>query len=199
MNRSVKAVLLAVVVLLQLGALAWMIRDHEQVLELGTVYKFRTAPIDPRDPFRGEYVVLNFEAESGSWPLAEGAGNSGNTHAYGLLGLDSAGFAIITALSTEAPAQGDHLAVSYMTWGSDTAQRIALPFDRYYLQEGDGAATETMLQPQWNEDEVVEPLPACAVVRVLNGKAVVEDLVIGDRPLKEWLEEFHAKAVESKP
>ena len=24
-------------------------------------------------------------------------------------------------------------------------------------------------------------------------------LVIGDRPLKEWLEEFHAKAVESKP
>ena len=199
MDRNVKAVLLAVVVLLQLGALAWMIRDHEHVLERGTVYKFRTAPIDPRDPFRGEYVVLNFEAESGNWPLAAGAGNSGNTHAYGLLGLDSAGFAIITALSTEAPAQGDHLAVTYMTWGSDTAQRIALPFDRYYLQEGDGAATESMLQPQWDQGEPEEPLPAYAVVRVLDGKAVIENLVIGDRPLKEWLEEFHAKAVEAKP
>ena len=199
MNGRVKGIVFAVVALLQLGALAWMIRDHERVLERGTVYKFRTAPIDPRDPFRGEYVVLNFEAESGNWPLAAGAGNSGNTHAYGLLGLDSAGFAIITALSTEAPAQGDHLAVTYMTWGSDTAQRIALPFDRYYLQEGDGAATESMLQPQWNEDEAVEPLPAYAVVRVWNGKAVIEDLVIGNRPLKEWLKEFHAKAGETKP
>jgi uncharacterized membrane-anchored protein len=199
MNRSVKAVLLAVVVLLQLGALTWMIRDHERVLERGTVYKFRTEPIDPRDPFRGEYVILNFEAESGSWPLAEGTGNSGNTHAYGLLGLDSAGFARITALSTEAPAQGEYLSVSFMTWGNDTAERIALPFDRYFLQEGDGAATESMLQPEWDEGEAEEPLPAYAVVRVLNGKAVIEDLVIGDRPLKEWLKEFHAKAGEAKP
>jgi len=199
MDRKVKGALLVLVVLLQLGALAWMIYDHEQVLEQGAVYKFRTAPIDPRDPFRGEYVILNFEAESGSWPLADSAGSTGNTRAFGLLGVDSAGHAIITALSDEAPAQGDHLAVTYMTWGSDTAQRIALPFDRYYLQEGDGAATETMLQPQWNEDERVEPLPAYAVVRVLNGKAVVEDLVIGDRPVKDWLEEFHAKAGEAKP
>lgn len=199
MSSKVKGALLVVVVLLQLGALAWMIYDHEQVLERGTVYKFRTAPIDPRDPFRGEYVILNFEAETGNWPLGDNAGSTGNTTAFGLLDVDSAGYAIITALSHEAPAEGDHLAVTYMTWGNDTAERIALPFDRYYLTEGDGAATESMLQPQWNEDERVEPLPAYAVVRVWKGKAVVEDLVIGDRPLKEWLEEFHVKAEEAKP
>ena len=199
MNSRVKGIALAVVVVLQLAALAWMIHDHEQVLERGAVYKFRTAPIDPRDPFRGEYVILNFEAEDGSWPLANSAGNTGDTKAYGLLGVDSAGFATITALSTEAPTQTDHLRVTYMTWGNDTAERIALPFDRYYLQEGDGAATETMLQPQWNEVEMVEPLPAYALVRVWNGQAVIEDLIIGDRPVKAWLEEFHAKAGEAKP
>ena len=38
-------------------------------------------------------------------------------------------------------------------------------------------------------------------VRGLAGKTIgeIEDLVIGDRPLKEWLEEFHAKAGEAKP
>jgi len=132
-------------------------------------------------------VILNFAAETGSWLLADGAGNTGNTKAFGVLGKDSAGFAQITSLVNTVPEQGDYLAVTYMTWGSDTAQQIALPFDRYYLKEGDGATTEKVLQAQWNTNEEPELLPAYAKVRVLNGKAVIEDLIIDGKPVKEWL------------
>lgn len=194
MDKRVKWVLFGVMAAFQVGALAWMIRDHEQVLEDGRVYRFRTAPIDPRDPFRGEYVVLNFEAEQGRWPLKDGEGKTGTTQAYGVLGLDSAGYAVITTLLMEGPPEEDHLVVTFMTWGGDTVDRIALPFDRYYMQEGDGAVTEKLLQTQWIESEPTPPLPAHAVVRVLNGQAVVEDLVIDGRPVKAWLEEYNAKS-----
>src|SRR5688572_10462267 len=39
-----------------------MIYDQEATLNHGTVYKFKTQPIDPTDPFRGSYITLNFES-----------------------------------------------------------------------------------------------------------------------------------------
>ena len=59
--------------------------------------------------------------------------------------------------------------------------------DRYYLEEGDGAKTEKMLAPEWNDGVVTQPLPAYAKVRVYNGEAVIEDLIVSDRSIHEWL------------
>jgi hypothetical protein len=36
---------------------------------------------------------------------------------------------------------------------------------------------------------LVQPLPAHAVVRVLHGEAVIEDLVVGGKSIQVWLEE----------
>ena len=49
------------VVLVQLVVPAKMIFDKEVILKTGTIYKFKTQPIDPSDPFRGKYVTLNYE------------------------------------------------------------------------------------------------------------------------------------------
>jgi uncharacterized membrane-anchored protein len=38
-----------------------MITESEDILSEGTPYKFRTAPIDPNDPFRGKYITLSFK------------------------------------------------------------------------------------------------------------------------------------------
>jgi uncharacterized membrane-anchored protein len=186
MHMRVKALLFGLVVIAQLGALAWMIRDHEQVLENGRVYRFRTAPIDPRDPFRGEYVVLDFAAEEGHWPLPD----SNAFRAYAWLAEDNAGYATIAALRMEPPPDGsDHVRVTFGNWGGDTVHRVELPFDRFYLEEGDGAATEQLLQPVWEVDTVIQPLPAHAVVRVYKGEAVIEDLVVDGRSIHTWLNE----------
>ena len=186
MEKRVRILLFSLMAVVQLGALAWMIRDHEQVLEKGRVYRFRTAPIDPRDPFRGEYVMLDFAADEGNWPLPDSAAQ----RSYALLAEDSAGYAYISALRMELPVDGsDHLRVHFGTWSGDTVQRVLLPFDRFYLEEGDGAATEQLLQPVWEADTLIQPLPAHAVVRVYGGEAVIEDLVVDGRSIHAWLNE----------
>lgn len=55
-----KAFILAAVIL-QVGVLAYMAGEREHILTNGKVIHLRTAPIDPRDAFRGDYVHLNYE------------------------------------------------------------------------------------------------------------------------------------------
>lgn len=183
-----RTLLFAVVALAQLAIPAWMIVGHERIRSTGKVFKFRTAPIDPRDPFRGEYVALNFEAENGKWPLH---GNDSTVapsmHAYATLGTDQEGFAQIVTLQAARPQAGDFIPVEYMSWTPDTLFGVRLPFDRYYLEEGDGKKTENLLSPQWNEGVTTQPLPAYVVVRILNGGSVIEDLIVGDRSIHDWL------------
>ncbi|MFN3875324.1 MAG: GDYXXLXY domain-containing protein [Flavobacteriales bacterium] len=177
------------IALAQLAVLAWMVVRHDRVLSEGEAFHFRTAPIDPRDPFRGEYVRLGFEAENGAWPLARiGGAASGRPRAYALLAADSLGFARIAALQAERPSQGAYVAVEVVDRSADSVSRIRLPFDRFYLEEGDGAKTERLLTPSWDGTEHAAALPAHAVVRVLRGKAVVEDLMVGGRSIRDWLE-----------
>ena len=47
--------------ILQLIVLAYMAGEREYILRNGKVIHLRTAPIDPRDMFRGDYVRLNYE------------------------------------------------------------------------------------------------------------------------------------------
>ena len=195
MRRS--AALFIVIALAQLAAPAWMVVSHERILQEGEVFKFRTAPIDPRDPFRGEYVVLNFEASDGSWSDPHEVPASTTDQApyvkqtsFASLGVsDSSGFAIITGLSATPPPSGAYIEVKH--WGTvgSSITNVELPFDRCYLEEGDGAQTESMLMPQWEDGQMSQPLPAYAVVRVYNGKAVIEDLIVGHQSIHEWLKE----------
>ena len=55
-------VLLAV--LAQLFAVAWLASEREWICRTGQVAYLRTAPIDPRDLFRGDFVRLQFEINS---------------------------------------------------------------------------------------------------------------------------------------
>ena len=48
-------------VILQLIVLAYMAGEREYILRRGNIIHLRTAPIDPRDMFRGDYVRLNYE------------------------------------------------------------------------------------------------------------------------------------------
>lgn len=193
-----KAIIFLAIALAQLAVPAWMIVGHERVLREGDVFKFRTAPIDPRDPFRGEYVQLDFEAEQGSWAVARPDDiSTGEHHAYAVLASDSAGFAWVSALLAEPPDHGAYVEAQYYNWDNDSVTRIGLPFNRFYLEEGDGARTERMLMPRWDEDVREDPLPAYALVRVLNGRAVIEDLVVGDRPIHEWLKEPEVRSAMS--
>jgi uncharacterized membrane-anchored protein len=55
-----KAFIIAAIIL-QVIVLAYMAGEREYISKFGKVIHLRTAPIDPRDLFRGDYVRLNYE------------------------------------------------------------------------------------------------------------------------------------------
>ena len=186
-----KALLFIPLALAQLIVPTLMIHQHETVLREGALYKFRTAPIDPRDPFRGEYVTLDLAAESGEWYCPWPSSSDGDAHLFASLGTDSLGFATLTTLSSDAP-EAPHLEVTVYSYQPDTSfkiERVSLPFDRFYMEEGEGARAEALMRPRWQDDVRIEPMEAYVLVRVYKGEAVVEDLVVGGKPIREWMKE----------
>lgn len=60
-NKKILFILFITVVIAQLFIPVKIILNKEDILKTGTAFKFKTAPIDPTDPFRGEYIILNFD------------------------------------------------------------------------------------------------------------------------------------------
>lgn len=53
--------LFVVLVLAQIGILAYLAGQREWIMANGEVVYLRTAPVDPRDPLRGDYVTLSYD------------------------------------------------------------------------------------------------------------------------------------------
>jgi uncharacterized membrane-anchored protein len=53
-----------IVALLQTLIIGYTIESHASILRSGTEVLLKTAPIDPRDLLRGDYVVLNYDISS---------------------------------------------------------------------------------------------------------------------------------------
>ncbi len=61
--------------------------------------------------------------------------------------------------------------------------RLRLPFDRFYMNEEDASAAETAYRRHSNRKK----RDAYVAVRVLNGFAILEDLLVGGVPINEFL------------
>jgi uncharacterized membrane-anchored protein len=173
--------LLVFLCLVQLGVPAFMIARREHVLHAGRALKFKTAPVDPYDAFRGRYVALNFEAATVTGiPLPPGLRHG--MRVYALLGEDDQGFARVTALSLARPPGGPCLRARVQYPAPDRVS-LELPFDRYYMEETKAPAAEDA----YRRNNRGEAGNAYAVVRVLGTQAVLEDLYVGGLPVEEFL------------
>lgn len=56
--------IIALCIVAQVLVLAWMAGEREHILATGKRIYLRTAPIDPRDPFRGDFVRLSYPMNS---------------------------------------------------------------------------------------------------------------------------------------
>jgi uncharacterized membrane-anchored protein len=175
---------LVVVVLLQLGFMAYLILDQERIVWQGTEYRFLSRPIDPHDPFRGKYIVLDFAAESfqvgprQSW-LQKYARNE---LAYASLSTNDQGFAELTDLSP-TPPEGDYLPVTVTRYHTDGSVWVDLPFDRYYLEESKAQPAEALLR----EAEEADSLRCYAKVKVLQGRSTLTRVMVDEIPIEDYL------------
>ncbi|MCG8698307.1 MAG: GDYXXLXY domain-containing protein [Bacteroidales bacterium] len=189
MNNKILFPALILVILVQLFIPGKMIYDKEKTIKYGKVYKFRTAPVDPNDPFRGKYVQLGFSNNSYQH-TGEDIYNTGD-EVYVVLSENSDGYAEIAYLEPSEPEYGEDNEYFKAKIGSiyknEIYQEITInfPFDRYYMEESKAYPAEKLYRKSSRDTNSV----AYAVVAVDKGTAVLQHVMINDKTLEELLEE----------
>ena len=168
---------------IQLAVPVVMIARHEIVLDSGTVYKFRTAPVDPYDAFRGKYVALRFESTEA--PCDSPSSLRHGQRVYATVKVNPDGFAGFSNVADTPPSEGDYIGVEFGSAQGKGTCIFRLPFDRFYLEEGMAPEAERL----YNEHSR-GTRDAWAMVRVKSGKAVIEDLYVGGKPVKDLIREI---------
>jgi uncharacterized membrane-anchored protein len=186
---SSKKILLSLFILVALAQLyvpAKMILDKEDTLETGIDYKFQTTPIDPIDPFRGEYIILSYKdnvaavKDEKSWFTGETV--------YVSLVTDEAGFAKISSVSKEKPSENkDFIKAEVSAVSSNATNKLTIyfPFDRYYMKESKAYDAELVYIKSLQDTTQI----AYALVSVKEGEAVLKDLLIDGISIKDIVKE----------
>jgi uncharacterized membrane-anchored protein len=152
-----------------------MIWDREKVLETGVEYKFKTAPIDPTDPFRGKYIILSYEdaivqvENEVDWKMGE--------KVFVHLITDHDGFAKIKSVSKEPPTENQDFLkakVGFITENGTNKLTVEYPFDRYYLEESKANDAELIYRQSLPDTSKI----TYALVSIKNGEAVLKDVLI---------------------
>lgn len=170
--KNIFVVGFVLMVLAQWYAPLSMIYDSQKTIIHGTEYKFKTAPVDPTDPFRGKYITLAYDAErfrqKDTIPSQPGP-------AYGLLDVDSAGFARIVSLQYNVPERADFIQVQ-VDYSYDSVTFLSFPFKRFYLEESKASEAEQVYWRSRGDSSTV----CYAKVMVLHGDAKLTDVIIND-------------------
>ena len=182
LNKKIIIPGFVLMVLTQLYVPTRMIFSKERVLADGKEFKFKTRPIDPNDPFRGKYITLSFEANSANVPDAEGW-NQGDP-IYVLLTEDEEGFAKIISISKEKPIDDEdyvNASIGYVI--NDTLDWVSVdyPFTRFYMEESKAEGAEEAYRESSRDTNQV----TYALVKIKEGEAVIEDVLIDGIPILE--------------
>ena len=141
--------LVVAVVAAQLGVLAFMAGSREWIRRYGRTVYLRTAPVDPRDAFRGDYVRLDYEAGHVRTNLcrdvlptaAQGRVRRG-TEVYAGLRLREDGTADVQSLTTTRPETGLFLHGRTDNYYSGRQVPVRYGVEAYFVQQGQGSELE---------------------------------------------------------
>lgn len=161
-----------------------MIMEQEDLLASGTIYRFKTAPVDPNDPFRGKYITLNFEAET--FVNANAREWDGDQKVYVILRKDKDGFAAVAEITDSLPVDDQDFFPARVRYTDNDKVELRFPFDRFYLEESKASAAEETYAESNRADEGADTY---AVVRIKDGKAALQDVRIGDRSIVDIVRE----------
>ncbi|MFT4901857.1 MAG: putative membrane-anchored protein [Lentimonas sp.] len=187
--------LLGLLVLLQFGVPLRMIQQRENVLQAGTLFLFKTQPIDPVDPFQGRYVRLRMEQDFTAIPEYQATQVEYNSPGYTSIDIDRDGFAYFSDWAEVAPVTGDFLisrarGKRYDFTTSDDASarkriykglQIEIPFTRFYMDEAKAPRAERLA----GEANRAGESDCWVAVRVLDGQAIIEDVFIAGESLRD--------------
>lgn len=159
-----------------------MICKRESTLKNGMLFKFKTAPVDPYDAFRGRYVALRVEVNTVSKP--EGMNLKYGQKVYAQLEADENGLAQVSKISLQKPIDSAYLTASAtVTYPASNDVRLNLPIDRYYMEEKAAPRAEQVYRERNSRGKK----DAYVAVRIKDGFAVIEGLYIDGQRIEDLL------------
>ncbi|WP_109302704.1 GDYXXLXY domain-containing protein [Aquimarina sp. AU474] len=169
-------------VLVQIFIPVQMIWEQEDVLISGEVYKFKTRPIDPTDPFRGKYITLQYEMDSFT--------KEDTSYAYGdkiriYIKKDDNGFAVPVAISKKPLTSSKDFILAKVIGNYNKEISFELPFNRFYMEETKAYDAEKAYR-KVNRDGLKENV--YAEVYVKDGVSVLKNVIIDGIPIQEYVE-----------
>lgn len=173
-NKKVLLIAFVLIALAQLYVPANMVLQRNDILKTGKEFRFRTAPVDPYDPFRGKYISLNFSDTS--FPVSDTAGWSSGETVFAVLGEDANGMARVKSIHRHEPeGTGDYLKTTVRYVSSSPAMvHLEYPFNRLYMEESKAYPAELAYAEASRDTTTV----TCAVVNIKYGEAVLRDVLI---------------------
>lgn len=182
--KNIRFIVFAIFSIASIAVPLSIIWKHEDVLNHGTGYRFRTAPVDPYDAFRGKYVALRFaDSQATLKSPSEQRHFAGIRIAYVRLGVDPQGFAIPLEISP-VPLQGDDVVTveNVNTGDRDAVIGFTYPFDRYYLEESIAPRAEQLYREANGRND--NSHSAYVLVKVKRGVGVLDELYIDGKPIR---------------
>ncbi len=179
MNRKASFILFVLLAAAQLGVPVHMIARGEWTLACGESFKFRLRASGPYDGFLGQSLRLSFKDDDVAAPpdmdLRRGQ------DAYVLLSPDEAGFARLSSLRLERPDVDGYINASVRYVSDHGQMHVTCPFLRYYPEKELAPRTERALR-----EAFIHGRPVHATVRVHRGLAVLEELYVDGKTLREF-------------
>jgi uncharacterized membrane-anchored protein len=178
--------------LLQSAALTWMVYDRVSLLKNGREVVVKSVPVDPRDLFRGEYVILNYEISTLDLAVLAGDDSVSNGQTvYVTLEPDQDGIWHAVSIHKSLPtkrsgavslrATGTHAVIEDNSMCSTNCMLIVVQYavGKMFVPEGEGKKLENLR----NSDRLQVVLAVAD-----DGNAVVKALIVdGKRIFEETL------------
>lgn len=169
---------------LQTLILGYIIQSRASILASGAEVLLKTAPVDPRDFLRGDYVVLNYDISSVPISTVTGGipAEAGEQTLWVRLKRQPDGFwGIVESSFAELPAASDTVVLRSLPFysygpGSGETIRVEYGIERYYVPEGEGKP----LEEARNEGVV-----SIAASVSSSGAAQIRSLVVDGKPAYE--------------
>ncbi len=177
-------IVFVVVALTQAFVPLQMIWKQENVIKSGKVYKFKTRPIDPTDPFRGKYITLRYEMNSFVIKDKDQDLKRGDEiRVY--LDTDIYGFAVVNQLSVRPLDIKKDYVIAKVISHYDGNVRFKLPFDIFYMEETKAKDAE-MAYTKVNRDTLKQNV--YSLVYVKDGRSVLNDVIIDGQSIQDYVD-----------
>ncbi len=187
--KLVSLIALLVVCIAQWIVPVRIIRANENILSKGKVFRFLTEPIDPSDPFIGKYISLRFKEQRFSYRTAEKTIDS-QKDLFVILGDNDRGFAKVVDVTNKKPGPNVDFVIAKSSYifsenNDTTSILIYFPFDKFYMDEYKAPKAEKI----YRSSNIDSTAHVYAIVSVLNGDAVIQNVMINDKPIAQSLNE----------